>query len=60
MLPRPMKAVALMNYPCPQGHVYMCWNPQTEAGGCAGTVVSVYVWWSSGRPCLGDRNIVNP
>lgn len=38
MLPRPMRAVALMSYPCPQEHVYMCWKPQTEAGGCAGTV----------------------
>lgn len=33
-----MRAVVLMNYQCLQGHVCMSWNPQTAAGGCAGTV----------------------
>lgn len=58
MLPRPMRAVAVMSYLCPQGHVYMCWNPQTEAGGCAGTVVCVSMYGGAvAGPAWRDGNI---
>lgn len=66
MLLRPMRAVVLMSYQCLQGHVCMCWKPQTAAGGCAGTVsvlthVCACMCWISGRCCLaGGAHQVNP
>lgn len=59
-----------MSYQCLQGHVCMCWKPQTAAGGCAGTCVYVCggevagAAWQEGhitsgksltQPCLSYR-----